>query len=109
LPALWTAAKKQHCTLEEIMKWLCEKPAALTDLHLSKGRIAPGYDADLVAWDPDTSFTITADQVRHRHKVTPYLGETLYGKVAQSWLAGERVFAKGKILHLNKGRILYHG
>jgi allantoinase len=33
-----------------------------------------GADADLVAFDPDATFTVTAPITHHRNKVTPYLG-----------------------------------
>lgn len=108
LPALWTAAKKHGCSLHELQQWLCSGPAALAGFSGKKGAIAPGYDADLIAWDPEASFIVTEKMILHRHKITPYLGERLTGTVAQSWLAGEKVFEEGKILHLNKGRILYH-
>ena len=45
--------------------------------------------------------------ILHRHPQTPYVGETLFGKVEQTWLNGEQVYADEKFLHLNKGRILY--
>ena len=109
LPALWTAARNYECKPEAMAKWLCENPAQLPGLARTKGKIGRGYDADLVAWDPESSFVLNKEDILHRHKITPYLGERLYGKVAQSWLAGEKTFAEGKILHLNKGRILYHG
>jgi allantoinase len=44
LPVLWTAAKKHGCSLQDIAKWLCEKPALLPQLK-TKGKIAKGYDA----------------------------------------------------------------
>ena len=107
LPVLWTAAKKQGCDVRDIAKWLCEKPAGLPQLK-RKGKIRNGYDADLLVWDPGTSFTVTKEMIHHRHKITPYLNEELYGIVEQTWLQGEKLFDDGKFLHLNKGRVLYH-
>ncbi len=121
LPVLWTAAKKRGCHITDMAKWLCERTALLPQLK-TKGKIEKGYDADLVAWNPEDSFTVTESGIHHRHKVTPYLGEQLYGVVRQTWLQGEKVYdetlpdksaghapGRGKFLHLNKGVILYHG
>jgi allantoinase len=105
LPVLWTAAKKHGCSLQDIAKWLCEKPALLPQLK-TKGKIARGYDADLVVWDPERSFTVTKDMIYHKHKITPYLNEELFGVTEQTWLNGEKLFDDGKFLHLNKGKIL---
>lgn len=105
LPVLWTAAKRHGCGLQDIASWLCEKPALLPQLS-TKGKIAKGYAADLVVWNPEQSFTVTKDIIQHKHKITPYLKEELYGVVQQTWLAGEKVFEKGKFLHLNRGKIL---
>ena len=107
LPVLWTAAKKHQCTLNDMARWLCEKPALLPQLK-NKGKIEKGYDADFVVWDPEQIFTVTRDLILHKHKITPYLNEELFGVVKQTWLGGEKLFADGKILHLNKGHILYH-
>jgi allantoinase len=105
LPVLWTAAKKHDCSLNNIAKWLCEKPAILAGKQNSKGSIAKGYDADLVVWDPDQHFTVTETMIHHKHKSTPYLDEELYGVVEQTYLKGEKVFDKGQFI-LNKGCIL---
>lgn len=107
LPVLWTAAKQQGCGLNDVARWLCEKPASLPRLK-TKGRIAKGYDADFVVWNPEGRFTVTEDMIHHKHKITPYLNEKLYGVVEQTWLNGGKVFDGGKFLHLNKGSILYH-
>ena len=107
LPILWTAAKRQGCSLGDMAKWLCEKPALLPQLK-GKGKMAKGYDADFVVWNPEQSFTVAENMIYHKHKITPYLNEELYGVVEQTWLSGEKVFDKGKILHLNKGHIVYH-
>jgi len=105
LPMLWTAAKKHDCSLNEIAKWLCEKPAILTGKQSKKAKIAKGYDADLVVWDPEQQFTVTERMIHHKHKITPYLDEKLYGVVEQTYLKGEKVFDKGEFV-LNKGTIV---
>ncbi len=105
LPALWTAAQKRQCEPADMARWLCENSSRLPGLQ-NKGRIAPGFDADLVVWNPEENFTVTEEMVLHRHKITPYLHEKLLGVVKQTWLAGEKVYDEGKFLHLNKGSIL---
>ncbi|HEV7780596.1 MAG TPA: allantoinase AllB [Chitinophagaceae bacterium] len=105
LPALWTAALRHGCGLTDMAKWLCERPALLPSLK-TKGKIAKGYDADLVVWDPEGSFTVTENIIHHKHKITPYLNKELSGVVKQTWLNGEKIFEEGKFLHLNRGKIL---
>jgi allantoinase len=106
LPVLWTAAKKRGCTINDLAKWLCERPALLPGLQSSKGAIKKGMQADLVVWDSEAAFTVTTEMIQHKHKITPYLGQELYGVVEQTWLRGEKVFDNGKFLHLNKGHLL---
>jgi allantoinase len=106
LPVLWTAAKKHGRSLSDMAKWLCEKPALLPGLGNVKGKIQKGYDADLVAWDPEKSFTVTENIIHHKHKITPYRNEELFGTIEQTWLGGEKVFDGGKFLHLNKGKLI---
>jgi allantoinase len=105
LPVLWTVARKRGFSVYDICQWLCERPAAFIGKAGSKGKIATGYDADLVVWDSNASFTITEDIIRHKHKVTPYLGKQLYGVTEQTWLKGDKVFDKGEMI-LNKGEIM---
>jgi allantoinase len=108
LPVLWTAARRQNIPLANIVKWLCEKPAELAGLQNRKGKIAKGFDADLVVWDPNRSFTVTTDIIQHKHKITPYLNATLNGVVEQAWLDGEQIFNQGTFTQLNKGKIITH-
>lgn len=44
-------------------------PAELIGLHTVKGQIAPGFDADFVAWDPEAVFTVEESIIRHKNKV----------------------------------------
>ncbi|MFI5132041.1 MAG: allantoinase AllB, partial [Chitinophagales bacterium] len=104
MPVLWTAAKKKGCSIADMAKWLSEKPALLPGL--AKGKIQQGYDADLVVWDPEKSFMVTENIIQHKHKITPYLGEELFGMVEQTYLKGEKVFDNGELIQLNKGSII---
>jgi len=105
LPVLWTAAKKRNCSLNDMAKWLCENPSKLIGKENSKGKIAKGFDADLIVFEDEKTFAVTEDIIQHKHKVTPYLHEELFGIVEQTYLAGEKVFDSGKFLHLKKGKI----
>ena len=102
LPALWTAARKRNCSVADMAKWLSENSSKLPGLGNRKGKIEIGFDADLVVWSPGKSFTVNEELIHHRHKITPYLNEELYGVVEQTWLAGEKVYDDGKFLHLSE-------
>ncbi|GAB1511247.1 allantoinase AllB [Actinophytocola sp. KF-1] len=87
LPAVWTEARRRGHALSDVVRWMAAAPAALAGLT-GKGRIAPGCDADLVAFAPDEEFVVDAADLRHRHPVTPYDGARLSGVVHRTWLRG---------------------
>ena len=90
LPAVWTVARKRGHTLADVARWMSAFPAALAGLT-AKGAIAAGRDADLVAFDPDATFTVRGTDLLHRHPVTPYEGRALTGQVTRVWLRGEEI------------------
>jgi allantoinase len=94
LPAVWTAARKRGAAPERIVEWMSAAPARLARLHGRKGAIAAGYDADLVAWEPESRFVVDPAALLHRHKITPYAGRELFGVVRATWVAGRLVFGK---------------
>ncbi len=106
LPVLWTKAREKGFTIDFIAKWLCENPAKLIGKSTTKGKIAIGYDADLIVVDIDSSFVVTENMLHHKHKTTPYLNETLYGIVEQTYLSGEKVYDNSIFTQLNYGKII---
>src|SRR5207244_3015376 len=58
LPAVWSEARRRGHTPADIANWMSLRPAALAGLGHRKGRIAPGYDADLVIWDPEAEVSV---------------------------------------------------
>ena len=95
LPVMWTEAQKRGFSLTEIARWMAERPARLAGCEARKGRIAAGYDADFVVFDPEAEFAVTPDQLHQRHAVSPYLGERLRGRVRRTHLRGRAVFCDG--------------
>jgi allantoinase len=92
LPVVWTEAGRRGARLEQLASWMSAAPARLAGRHRSKGRIAAGYDADLVVWDPDAPFTVTADDLYYRHHLSPYVGAALRGRVRRTFVRGHEIY-----------------
>jgi allantoinase len=95
LPLMWTEASKRGFTLLDLAQWLAAGPARLAGCETRKGRIAAGYDADFVIFEPEREFVVADDRLHYRHAVSPYLGETLRGVVKATYLRGNPVFSDG--------------
>ncbi|MBJ6108336.1 allantoinase AllB [Hymenobacter sp. BT523] len=106
LPVLWTAARQRGASLNDLAKWLSANPAKLAGQHQRKGQITVGFDADLVVLDPEKTFEVTAELIRHKHKVSPYICQELAGVVELTFLAGEQVYQRPNALRLNHGNFL---
>jgi allantoinase len=109
LPAVWSQARRRGFTVSDLVNWMCRRPADLVGLADRKGTIAPGYDADLVVFDPEASFTVESANLQHRHKITPYEGQTLYGKIETTILRGQKVYESGKVVATPSGQMILHG
>jgi allantoinase len=95
LAAVWTGASRRGGSVVDLGIWQCGRPAALAGLADRKGAIAEGFDADLVVWDPEATFTVDAARLRQRHKLTPYDGFTLLGVVKETYVRGRLVYRDG--------------
>lgn len=93
-------------TLEQMCKYLSENPAKLYQLYPKKGVIAPGSDADLVVWNPDTIWTLSAASQQSASDYCPLEGLTLIGRAEQVYLRGTLVAEGGKVIEPYKGEYL---
>jgi allantoinase len=109
LPVVWTETRARGFSLLDLTKWLCVNPATQVSLQSQKGSIAVGSDADFVIWNPDQRFTVDANALHHRHKITPYDGETLTGVVQKTFLRGRKIYDGGHIADAPLGHMLLTG
>ncbi|WP_442482109.1 allantoinase AllB [Aeoliella sp. SH292] len=86
LPVLWMDASARGVDLAEVVHWLSTGPAKLIGRPAG---IAVGSEANLVVFDPNATFKVDAQSLRHRHPITPYDGETLQCIVLRTYLRGE--------------------
>jgi allantoinase len=105
LPVVWTEAWARGHSLVDVARWMSAGPARLARLA-AKGAIAAGRDADLVVFDDAARTTVTPESIHHRHRVTPYAGETLRGQVTATYLRGQRVAERGACLADDLGALL---
>jgi allantoinase len=106
LPVIYTEARARGFSLRDIARWMAEAPAKLVGCQLQKGKIAAGYDADLVVFDETSDFLVTRERLHHRQPFSPYLGEKLKGEVKATCLRGRFVFGDNAFHGKPEGREL---
>jgi len=110
LPVLWTAMTRRglgaDSGMERVGQWMAASPAQLAGIFGRKGLLAEGADADIVVFDPDAEWTVTEENLHFRHKVSPYRGANLRGRVLESWLRGASVFSHQQFPGAARGREL---
>jgi len=104
LPVMWTEARDRGFTLGDIARWMAEGPARLAGCASRKGRLAKGFDADFVVLEPEAEFIASPGHLHYRHRVSPYLGETLRGRVKATYLRGKCIFTDGEFPGAPGGR-----
>src|SRR5437867_9698931 len=106
LSAVWSGASARGFSLVDLASWMSVGPAMLATLQSRKGAIRVGSDADLVIWDPDAEWTVDASCLQQRHKLTPYAGRRLRGRVLTTFVRGHRVWDDGRLVSERWGQLL---
>jgi allantoinase len=102
LSGVYSEGYKRGLGLNHMAELLSWNPAQRLGL-LNKGDIAPGYDADLVLFDPNHSFIVRAEESESGQGYTPFEGQELTGKVQQTFLRGHLVYDQGQIVGPPRG------
>ena len=83
------------CSLESVVHWMCDAPARVWDM-VGKGRIAEGYDADLVLIDLGKKQTVRNEDQQTKCKWSPWHGVALQGWPVHTFVHGQTVFKDGQ-------------
>jgi dihydroorotase len=102
LALMLNEVNRGRCSLLQIASWMCDAPSRIWGL-VGKGRIAVGYDADLVLVDLAEQRTIENERQFTRSRWSPWHGETLQGWPVRTLVGGQTVFADGKPIESVRG------
>jgi allantoinase len=106
LSGLHTGGRRRGLSLNRMAELTSWNASRRYGLH-SKGDLAPGYDADIVLFDPDARFTVRAAESESTQGYTPFEGQELEGKVVSTFLRGELIYDEGKLIGPARGRYLH--
>ena len=96
LPVLLTIAREEDIPLTRIAAVFSENASDL--YRLRRGKVMPGYEADLVIFDKEKSFTVRNEDQYSKCGWSPYDGETLYGAIETVFIGGNIIYKDGKFI-----------
>lgn len=96
LALMLNEVNRGFCTLLQVAHWMADAPARTWDM-LDKGRIAEGYDADLVLVDMNREHTIRHAEQWTKSRWSPWDGVTLRGLPVTTIVGGRIVYDRGRL------------
>ena len=98
--------QKRNMSLAKFADIIATAPAkrfGLTD----KGSIALGKDADFVFIKQNETYTLQAEDLAYRNKMSPYIGREIGAQVTRIILRGQEIYSKENGISDNKiGRFI---
>jgi allantoinase len=71
-----------------------------------KGSLDVGADADLVLVDPAGAWTVARGDLLDRHRLSPFVGRRLRGRVVRTVLRGATIAVDGRVVGEPQGRVV---
>lgn len=97
MPILYSEGiAKGRIAMRRFVEVLASKPAEIFGL-CRKGRIKPGYDADLVIFNPNDVYQLDETKLHYRVNWSPYHGREVTGRVVTTVLRGQEVYDRGTV------------
>jgi allantoinase len=94
---LLAGAEGRGLSLEAIA-WLTSAAPADRFGLVGKGRVEPGFDADLAIVDLRHEGVLAAGELLYRHRHSAFVGTPLRGRVVQTLLRGQAVIRDGAVV-----------
>lgn len=86
-----TFVKSGRWSLDQLVKWMSEKPAARFGLKKA-GKLEPGYQADFFILDDEKSQVIDPEGFFSKGKNTPFAGEQVSATILATYVGGKKVY-----------------
>lgn len=96
---------KGRISLEKLVEKMCHAPAECFRIP-DRGYLDEGAYADLVVVDPDTSWTISREELLYKCGWSPLEGDPVKGRIDQTYVNGQLVFDRGRIVSDKPGKRL---
>jgi dihydroorotase len=94
--------------IEKIAEKMCHNPAILYRIK-GRGFIREGYKADICLIDPDTSWTVSRDNLLYKCGWSPFEGTTFRSRVVKTIVNGTIVYDEGILNENYRGqRLMFH-
>ncbi len=105
LPGLISEGRRRGLGYDQIAMLTSWNPARRFGLT-KKGALAPGYDADIALIDPNSPWTIRADDSLSAQEFTPFEGMTIDARVVHTFLRGQQIVDDGTLVGEPSGRYI---
>ncbi len=92
-------------SLEKIVEKMCHNPAILFNVR-KRGFIREGYKADLCLVDPESSWTVSAENILYKCGWSPFEGTTFRSRVVRTIVNGTIVYDDGVLKDDYRGQRL---
>jgi dihydroorotase len=96
LPLMLDQASKGRCSVRQVAAWMSENPVRLYGV-VGKGRVAPGFDADLALVDLKKEKRVGEGGYRTKVGWSPFDGMKLTGWPVATVVMGRVVFREGEL------------
>ena len=105
LPGLVTEGNRRGLSYQRVAELTSWNPAQRFGLR-NKGALVQGYDADICLVDPNSTWTVRAEDSESTQEYTPFEGFELTARVTDTFVRGQHVLVDGKVAGEPAGRYL---
>jgi allantoinase len=93
-------------SIDALVALLAAAPARRFGLAPAKGALEVGADADMALLEPSATWTVAREELLDRHRLSPFAGRALRGRVVRTILRGRTIARDGRVVGEPCGRVL---
>jgi dihydroorotase len=105
LQAMLEFYHNKRLSLEKIIEKMCHAPAICFQVN-RRGFIRPGFHADVVLVDLNTTYTVSKDNILYKCGWSPFEGQIFNSRITHTFVNGNLVYEDGVIHNASRGERL---